>query len=50
MTFGQFGNEEEDSMLVERTSLPPRRLPWCIDEEDYEAVMADLAAESSRWG
>ena len=26
-----------------------RRLPWCETEEDYEAVMADLAAQDARW-
>lgn len=49
MDSGPAWSEEEDLMLVNQASLPPRRLPWCIDEEDYEAVMADLAAESCRW-
>jgi len=26
-----------------------RRLPWCETEEDYEAVMGDLAAMEGQW-
>jgi hypothetical protein len=49
MASGQSWSEEEELALTYLPARSPRRLPWCTSDEDYESVMADLAAESCRW-
>jgi hypothetical protein len=44
-TLGKCDEEE----LADKAILAPRRLPWCVTDEEYEAVMAELAAEACRW-
>ena len=49
MASGQSWSEEQELALTYLPSRDLRRLPWCTTDEDYESVMADLAAESCRW-
>ena len=42
-------NTDRELELAHRGPHAPARLPWCETEEDYEAVMSDLAAQESRW-
>jgi len=39
----------DEAELPDRPGLSPRKLPWCETEEEYEAAIADLAAQDSRW-
>jgi hypothetical protein len=41
--------EEEELVLANNSTPVPRRLPWCETDEDYESVIAELAAEECRW-
>jgi hypothetical protein len=48
--FARKANEEEEELaLADGSPHLPRRLLWCITDEDYEAVMAELSAEMCRW-
>ena len=49
MAAGQSWSEDEELALAYPPSGAPRRLPWCTTDEDYESVMAELAAEAGRW-
>jgi len=42
-------DSQQQFELSKRGPVRPARLPWCETQEDYEAVMADLAAQESRW-
>jgi len=41
--------EKEELGLADNAAPLPRRLPWCETGEDYESVVAELAAEQCRW-
>jgi|GEM_PF-6659736 hypothetical protein len=41
--------EEQEFVLADGATLTQRRLSWCETDEDYEAVMSEIATQECRW-
>ena len=47
--YREYEAQDCEESRVEGEARLPRRLSWCEADEDYEAVMAEVAAREARY-